>query len=130
MTIDDIVDQTRHNKGISLKVTFDPEPAFQEVAGDFWYYTLLPDQTLICGHDKLKPAFLDFVNKHQGELSKSDRFLGIWLNPEDNMFYIDVNARAKSPEETLQRVDNINRSSARQIIAAYNPAKDETLEIN
>lgn len=54
-------------------------------------------------------------------------YLGVWLNPESNEYYFDINTAVADAREVIELAKQINTSSNRQILALYNPARDETI---
>jgi hypothetical protein len=101
----------------------------EEIAGDYWYYPVLPDSTLIVDEQILYEQTKLFISTNASEVFRQNRYVGIWRNPEDKMFYVDINERKQDKDAAIQAVKAINSRSSRQIIAIYNPEKDESLTV-
>lgn len=102
----------------------------EEIAGDYWYYPVLPDSTLIVDEPALSDQTMLFISKYSAEIFQPDRYLGIWRNPEDKMYYVDVNERSREKAEAIASAKAINARSSRQIIAIYNPDHDESSPVS
>lgn len=110
--------------GITLQLHGNNLADAAEVAGDYWYYPILPDCTVIVNEYDLPAAINAFVAADARELQRPNRYLGIWKNPSDNQYYIDVNERSPTKAHAIKRVKQINAQSKRQILAIYNPAEE------
>lgn len=117
------------NGGATLKLTVTSLAEAMKVGGDFWYFPLLPDRTLLVNEDRLRAELEKFVSNNSVELLKHGRYLGVWFNLKDEKYYLDINVRSKTEDRALKRVANINKSSTRKILAIYNPTKDKILSI-
>lgn len=117
------------NGGATLKLSGVCLAEAIEIGGDFWYFPLLPDCILLVGANQLSAELDKFVLNNSAELLKRGRYLGVWFNPKDEKYYLDINVRSKTEDRALKRVANINKSSTRKILAIYNPTKDKILSI-
>lgn len=118
------------NGGVTLKLSSAGLAEAKEVGGDFWYFPLLPDYTLLINEDRLSAELEKFVLKNSTELLKRGRYLGVWFNPKDEKYYLDINVRSKTEDRALKRVASINKSSNRKILAIYNPTKDVVVNVH
>lgn len=121
----DIINEIRKNEGITLRY-FDEHDA-REVADDEWYFPALPDETAIVQPEQLERTFEDFAAKHKDKLLEDNMYLGVWLNPESNEYYFDINTAVADAREAIELAKQINTSSKRQILALYNPKRDRTV---
>lgn len=117
------------NGGITLKLLGLDLVNSLEVGGNYWYFPLLPDCTLLVGEDQLSVELEKFMLDNSAELLKRGRYLGVWLNPKDKKYYIDINVRSKTERGALKRVTVINKSSTRKILVIYNPATNIVVEV-
>lgn len=122
----DVLNIIQASGGITLRMVGD---TVAQVGGDFWYYPLLPDKTLIAERHKLEPAYVEFIALNKAELAKRGRYLGVWLNPISNQYYFDINVRAKTKKQALEHIGQINKVSQRQILAAFNTVWGETARV-
>lgn len=101
----------------------------EEAGGDYWYYPVLPDSTLIVDEHILYEQTKLFISASAGGVFRPDWYVGIWRNPDDDMYYIDINERSAEKAEAIKRVKAINSCSSSQIIAIYNPDLDESVTV-
>lgn len=113
--------------GITLQLHGNSLVDATEVTGDYWYYPVLPDCTVIVSESDLPAAITAFVATNSPELQLPNRYLGIWENPATNQYYIDINERASSKVEAKKRIEQINQKSVRKILAIYNPSTSITI---
>jgi len=118
------------NGGATLKLTVTSLAEAMKVVGDFWYFPLLPDCTLLVNEDQLSAELEKFVLNNSAELLKRGRYLGVWFNPKDEKYYLDINVRSKTEDGALKRVAKINKSSTRKILAIYNPSIDVVVNVH
>lgn len=117
------------NGGITLRLFGLDLVNSKEVGGNYWYFPLLPDRTIIVDEDKLPEGLDRFVAINSDVLFKRGRYLGVWHNPGDSKYYLDINIRRRDKIDALQKVATINKSSTRKILAIYNPIKDTVVEV-
>ncbi|NCU30862.1 hypothetical protein EOL73_03055 [Candidatus Saccharibacteria bacterium] len=117
------------NGGTTLRLLGENLSHSKEVGGDYWYFPLLLDRTLLVVESQLSAELEKFVLKNSAELLKRGRYLGVWFNPKDERYYLDINVRDKTEVGALKTVTDINKSSSRKILAIYNPTKDKILSI-
>lgn len=127
MDDEEIIDKIKCDGGITLRI--EPDGHAQLARGDYWYFPVLPDTTVICSISRLEPALATFRTDYHDELAADNRYLGIWFNPDENRYYIDVNERHADKSAALDHARAINKSSKRQIIAIYNPEQDEEASV-
>jgi len=120
----DVIKQIQANGGITLRYT---DGAAKQVGGDFWYFPAKPDNTMIVARQRLEPAYNEFVANNINALATRGRYLGVWLNPDTDQYYFDITIRATTKASALRYIARINSVSQRQILAAFNPARNETL---
>lgn len=125
----DILQKALQQGGITVALDVDNPQNATEVGGDYWYYPLHPDKTVVIGEQQLAEAVKVFVQENKNDLAKAKQYLGIWRNPEDNNYYIDINERSRTKADAINRVKQINAHSKRQILAIYNPKREQTEQI-
>lgn len=124
-----LLEKAQQEGGITLRFNMSTRERVEEVRGDYWYYPVFPDQTSICGIDDLEATFTVFRLNNLYILTQPNRYLGIWLNSADNMYYLDINERSKTEAGAKNRADQINAKTKRKIIAIYNPATNKTVRL-
>ncbi len=113
--------------GITLQLHGNSLVDVTEVTGDYWYYSVLPDRTVIVDAHDLPATINAFVAANTPELQRPNRYLGIWENPASNQYYIDINERANSRAKAKKHIEQINQNSVRKILAMYNPSTSVTV---
>ena len=125
--IPEILYNATQQGGITLKFNPSSNNNLRQVGGDYWYFPAFPDKTKIVAPERLEAAFAEFAATHAQDLARRGRYLGIWRNPHTGDYYLDINTRAKTKEQAIKRMEQINKVSKRHILAAYNPARDDTV---
>jgi len=120
----DVIKLIQANGGITLRYT-NGVPV--QVGSDYWYFPVQPDATVIVARQRLEPAYNEFVANNINALATRGRYLGVWLNPDTDQYYFDITIRATTKASALRYIARINSVSQRQILAAFNPARNETL---
>ncbi|NCU38105.1 hypothetical protein EOL96_03570 [Candidatus Saccharibacteria bacterium] len=118
-----------HQGGITLQLHSNSIADATEVAGDYWYYPVLPDNTVIVSEHDLPTAIAAFVTTNAPELQRPNRYLGVWCNPTNSQYYIDINERSPAKTHAIERVKQINAQSKRQILSIYNSSCDTSLSL-
>lgn len=116
--------------GITIQLHGNSLADAKEVAGDYWYYPVLPDSTVIVSELALPKAVVAFVTTHATALRQPNRYLGVWRNPSNSQYYIDINERSPTKKHATRRVKQINAQSQRQILAIYNPSNGDFITIH
>lgn len=125
--ISELLNTATQQGGITLKYNPNLNNKLRQVGGDYWYFPAFPDRTKIVAPERLEPAFAEFIATNAQDLARRGRYLGIWRNPQNGDYYLDINTRATSKEQAVKRMEQINKVSKRHILAAYNPVRDVTV---
>lgn len=113
--------------GITLKFNPSSKITLRQVGGDYWYFPAFPDKTKIVSHERLEPAFAEFTAMHAQDLARRGHYLGLWRNPQNGNYYLDINTRTTTKEQAIKCMEQINKVSQRRILAAYSPARNTTI---
>lgn len=127
MSFEGILESIESQGGVTLSCA--SQSNVNEVMDDRWYFPLLPDATEVVLADDLHYRLDEFMLCHQKRLKETNVYLGVWLNPENDSYYLDINTAERSKPKAIQRAKSINSTSKRQILAMYNPQRDETINI-
>ena len=122
----DVIKHIQASGGITLRYT-NGVPV--QVDGDYWYFPVQPDVTVIVAQQRLAVAYNEFVANNINALAMRGRYLGVWLNPDTDQYYFDITIRATTKGSALKYMTRINSVSQRQILAAFNPLRGATLAV-
>lgn len=98
---------------------------------DKWGFPKYPEKTAILPSDTdLVTALKVFVQENETYLIEPNVYLGTWINPQNNQYYLDIMAAYDSREEALRLAKEHSRKGGRRIVALYHFLTDETYYIN
>lgn len=95
---------------------------------DVWSFPKYPSRTAIL------PSSMDlafelrkFILQNEALLSQADCWLGTWVNPNSGEYYLDVATGISDLEEARKMAAKISYDDGRQIVAIFNPKRNETI---
>ena len=124
MSFEGILESIESQGGVTLSCA--SQSNVNEVMDDRWYFPLLPDATEVVSSRDLSDHLHDFMVLNEQKLREDNTYLGVWRNPENGKYYLDINTAERSKDEAIKSATVINSSSNRQILALYNPLQDKT----
>ncbi len=95
---------------------------------DLWCFPKYPSKTIILPStaDLLK-ALQEFIEDNKALLNEPDCWLGTWVHPETGEYYLDVSTGIQNVEEAKRTAIQAGIIEGRQIVAMFNPAKNQTI---
>ena len=91
---------------------------------DEWCFPRWPERTEVVSDERLEAALQVFIRKYKNLLEDEDLYIGIWK--KDTKYYLDMNAHAPSFDDAKLLAKRFSDEGGRQIISAYNPARQKT----
>ena len=124
----DAIHQIITEGGITLQLDA-RNNTYRSVGGDYWYFPVAPDATVIIDGSRLEAGFHDFVTSNRQVLMQDDTYLGVWRNPSDSKYYLDICTRDTDHDRALTTARSISDKSDRTIKSIYNPEQDATIAL-
>ncbi len=95
---------------------------------DWWMFPKYPSITKILPQKiDLELEIGNFVKENMQLLAEKDTYLGIWLNPKTKDYYFDVTTAVDDKKQALEKARKVSMKEGRNIVAIYNPIRDETI---
>jgi hypothetical protein len=95
---------------------------------DAWGFPKYPSKTAIL------PPKADLINELKKFISANERFLrepdcwlGTWINPQTQHFYLDITTSCHDLNEAGRTALEISQREGRRIVALYNSKRNETV---
>jgi hypothetical protein len=93
-----------------------------------WFFPRYPDKTVICPHNSnLTGEINNFISINKNLLINQNNYLGVWLNPQTDEWYLDITASNIDRDDALSQAKQISDISGRKIVSIYNPFTKETI---
>ena len=95
---------------------------------DAWGFPKYPGRTAIVppGED-LATALKRFIFDNGSSLREPDAWLGTWINPQTDHYYLDITTSYQDFDEAKQIAIEIGEKEGRRIVALYNSRRQETV---
>lgn len=95
---------------------------------DAWEFPKYPDRTVILpGEVDLAEELKKFIAANESRLRESGCWLGTWINPQTNCFYLDITIRCEDLDEAKRLALEFSERAGRRIVALYNSWRRETV---
>jgi hypothetical protein len=95
---------------------------------DSWSFPKYPGRTAILPPDvDLVAELKAFIAANEPLLLEPDCWLGTWINPQTNHFYLDVVTACADLGEARRIALEVSARDGRKIVALYNSKRNETI---
>ena len=95
---------------------------------DAWYFPKYPAKALILPSTvDLCPALKQFIIANSNHWSEPNTWLGTWINPQTREYYLDITTSRQDLDEARQEAIALGLKDGRNIVAIYNPARQQTV---
>ena len=95
---------------------------------DTWSFPKYPGRTAILPPDvDLVAELKAFIAANEPFLTEPDCWLGTWINPQTNHFYLDVATACADLDEARRTALEVSARAGRKIVALYNSKRKETV---
>ena len=95
---------------------------------DAWRFPKYPSKTVILPHNVCLSVELEkFINMNESYLREPECWLGTWINPQTQHFYLDISTSCEDLEKAQQTAIDISGKEGRQIVAIYNSKLEQTV---
>ena len=95
---------------------------------DLWSFPKYPSKTAILPPSvNLLDELRNFVAKNEVPLNEDDCWLGTWINPQTGEYYLDIATGIEDLETAKEIAIQAGKAEGRQIVAMFNPKKNETV---
>ncbi len=95
---------------------------------DTWGFPKYPSKTAILPPEvDLVSELKNFIAVNETFLREPESWLGTWINPQNQHFYLDISTSHQELSEARRRALEISQQEGRKIVALYNSARDETV---
>lgn len=95
---------------------------------DAWEFPKYPQRTAILPLDvDLAAEIKAFIIANERYLKEPDCWLGTWINPRTQHFYLDITTSREDPDEARRVAIETSQKEGRKIVALYNPKRDQTI---
>lgn len=122
--IQEIADSTLKNGGVAFKLDicqFLPPM-------DIWAFPKYPAKTAILPQDiHLAEALKDFILANEQFLREPDCWLGTWIHPQTQEFYLDITTSCADLDTAKRMAYEASQREGRKIVAIYNSKHKETI---
>ncbi len=94
---------------------------------DAWGFPKYPSKTAILPPEvDLVDELKNFISTNEPLLRKPDCWLGTWINPRTQHFYLDITTSCNDLNEAKRIALEISDQEGRKIVALYNSKRNET----
>ena len=95
---------------------------------DSWSFPKYPGRTVILPpHVDLVSELKAFIAANEPFLTEPDCWLGTWINPHTDHFYLDVATACADLDEARRIALEVSAREGREIVALYNAKRKETV---
>lgn len=95
---------------------------------DLWCFPKYPSKTAIHPPSvNLLDELRNFITKNEVPLNEDDCWLGTWINPQTGEYYLDIATGIEDLETAKEIAIQAGKAEGRQIVAMFNPKKNETV---
>lgn len=95
---------------------------------DVWSFPKYPGRTRILAHDiDLVAALHDFITENEPFLREPDCWLGTWIHPATQEFYLDVATGYSDLSQARAMALAASQREGRQVVALYNSEQRKTV---
>jgi len=95
---------------------------------DDWKFPKYPGKTAILSPKvDLVEELKNFILANEPFLREPDCWLGTWIHPQTQHFYIDIATSHSNLEEARKMALEIGAGEGRKVVAIYNSERDETV---
>ena len=95
---------------------------------DSWSFPKYPGRTAILPPDvDLVAALKAFIAANEPIWTEPDCWLGTWINPQTDHFYLDVATACADLDEAWRIALEVSAREGRKIVALYNSKRKETV---
>jgi hypothetical protein len=95
---------------------------------DVWGFPKYPSKTAILPPDvDLVAELKGFISAHESLLRGPDCWLGTWINPRNQHFYLDIATGCQDLSTARRTALEISAREGRRIVALYNSKRHETI---
>lgn len=95
---------------------------------DIWSFPKYPSRTAILAHDiNLVKALEGFIILNEPFLMEADCWLGTWIHPQSQEFYLDIATGCADLDDAMQTALQVSQHDGRQIVAIFNSKRGQTV---
>lgn len=95
---------------------------------NLWCFPKYPSKTSILPPNvNLLDELRSFISVNEGLLNQDDCWLGTWINPQSGDYYLDIATGIEDLETAHTFAIQAGKNENRDILALYNPAKQQTI---
>ncbi len=95
---------------------------------DAWGFPKYPSKTAILPPQvDLVDELKIFISANESVLKEPDCWLGTWINPQTQYFYLDITTSCSNLDEAKRKALEISEREGRRIVALYNSKRNETI---
>jgi len=108
--------------------TADMEKKKLLVPKNAWFFPKYSSKTKIIPlNTNLLKELETFVNDNKGLFLEKNTFLGVWLNPNTQHYYLDVTTSVEDLNFAKKTAKEISIREGRKIVTLYNPKLNKTV---
>lgn len=97
-------------------------------ARDLWSFPKYPSRTAILPSNiNLVKALMDFIAENEKYLNEEDCWLGTWLNPITQEFYLDIAMGIQDLDAAKKFAMQAGETEGRKVVAIFNSRKNQTI---
>ena len=95
---------------------------------DAWGFPKYPGKTAILPPEvDLVDELKKFISAYEFHLREPDCWLGTWINPQTQHFYLDITTSRDDLNEAKALALEVSQREGRKIVALYNSKRNETI---
>ncbi len=95
---------------------------------DAWDFPKYPAKTVILPPNvDLLGELKKFIQANEQCLQEPDCWLGTWINPHTQYYYLDITTTCSDLDEARQKAIAVSYKEGRKIVAMYNSKRDQTV---
>ena len=95
---------------------------------DAWGFPKYPSKTAILPPSvDLVDELKYFISVNESLLREPECWLGTWINPQTQYFYLDITISCNELDEAKRKALEISKREGRRIVALYNSKRNETI---
>jgi hypothetical protein len=95
---------------------------------DVWSFPKYPARTLILPTTvSLAFELREFIKRNEAFLNEPDCWLGTWINPRTQEYYLDIATGITDLDEARRVAERISLEDGRKIVAIFNSKRNETV---
>ena len=95
---------------------------------DLWEFPKYPSKTIVLPPDiQLVETLLEFISSNEQFLREPGCWLGTWIHPQTQEFYLDIATGCIDLEEAKKLALQASQRQGRKIVAIYNSKRRETV---